>query len=1066
MMAGDHGTSAFSASSSPAQERGLTIHQRFDHWVKLQPSKLAICASRWEPTYSELKQRADGLAASIRSHRGGVGDRVCLLMAHDAPLVATMLAVLKAGRIVVVLNRSDPPARLEQVLDDAEPSLIITDSPNREVAERIAGLNQDVLIFEDWNSGTSMESAEIEVSPDAVAFLVYTSGSTGRPKGVMRTHNDVIHQVVRLTFGLGFSANDRVALLASPSGGQGMMTTWSALLNGAALCPFPVVEIGVTGLADWMLRNKITVYSSSASLFRHFMKTLDSGMQFPDMRLVRLASESATSSDFARFREHFSATCILAPTLSSSETGNICLLHLTREDTVSEGRLPVGLPAHGVEVMLLNESGNEVAPGEAGEITVKSRHSALGYWRNEELTAQRFLRDESTDGATIFRSGDIGRRDTNGHIMVVGRSDERVKVRGYRIELTEIEDTLQALDDVDRAVVMGYTSRNETMRLIAFIELSEGGTCTADSLREWLRALLPRHMIPTFFEFVDRMPLTPHGKIDREKLRDRAALISPSPCVTDLRTATEVALAGIWCEVLEHDRVGGESDFFDLGGDSLLGAVIAAKVHAAFQVELSLQAFFDHPKLAGLARAIDELTENRGEPDLPPLIPVSRDQPLPLSLLQERIWRYSATPESSAGYVKASSLTVSGPLDVEAFRWSLEQVIARHEALRTSFEERNGGPVQVIHPRGKVDLPFIDFSRETDPESASVNWLREKSREPIDLTTPPLLRFWLIRIGKDQHRFLRVHHNIISDGLSWVIFFRDLGLFYEARRSDRNPPELKNPALHYADFATWQRRCLQPGTRLYQEHLDWWEQRMQPPLPPLELPFIRPAPEPDASVADGLVSWGLEAGIAHALETLARENGTTFYMIRLAAFAALLLNESGHDEIIIGTHVTNRNRVELQDMFGFFLNMVPLRLRYSKNKTFKEWLHYLKMAVAETQSYSAIPYDELCDKLRRREIVPPVIQVIFGLSGHMPAMYFGGLEIEAGDRTSETMPWGFSLSFDLQHEESFCRATFDARIYDPEGVREFIARLLQVLDVASRQPDCSLSLLLAKAEPA
>ena len=1061
-MAGDHGISASLATAPAAPEPGLTIHSRFDEWMSLQPSKLAIIASRWEPTYSELKERADGLADSIRSHRGSVGDRVCLLMAHDAPLVATMLAVLKAGRIVVVLNRSDPPARLEQVLADAEPSLIITDFPNRELAERIAGVNQEVLLFENENSGISMEGAEIEVSPDSVAFLVYTSGSTGRPKGVMRTHSDVIHQVERLTIGLGFSANDRVALLASPSGGQGMMTTWSALLNGAALCPFPVVEIGVTGLADWMLRNRITYYSSSASLFRHFMRTLDSKVQFPEVRLVRLGSESATSSDFACFREHFSATCILAPTLSSSETGNICQLHLTCKDTVSEGPLPVGLPAHGVEVMLLDESGNEVAPGEAGEITIKSRHLSLGYWRNEELTAQRFLRDESSDGATIFRSGDIGRRDTNGHIMFVGRTDERIKVRGYRIELTEIEDTLQAQDDVDRAVVMGYTSQNETVRLVAFVELRECGRCTAESLRDSLRALLPSHMIPTFFEFVDRMPLTPHGKIDREKLRSRAARISPSPCVTDLGTATEEALAGIWCEVLEHDGIGGASDFFDLGGDSLQGSVIAAKVHAAFQVELSLQAFIDHPKLNGLARAIDALVEKLGEPEMPPLMPVVRDKPLPLSLLQERIWRYSATPESSAGYVKASSLNVTGPLNVEVFRWSLEQVIGRHEILRTTFEELNGEPAQVIHPPGRIDLPLIDFSRDTDPESAAMKWLREKSSEPIDLRKAPLLRFWLIRIGVDQHQFLRVHHNIISDGLSWVIFFRDLAFFYEARLANECPPELENPALQYADFATWQRLCLQPGNRLYQEQLDWWEKRLQPPLLPLELPFQRPTPKPNAPIADGVVSWGLEAGITDAQESLARESGTTFYMIRLAAFAALLLSESGHDEIIIGTHVTNRNRLELQDMFGFFLNMVPLRLRYSRDQTFKEWLHCVKVTVADAQSHSAIPYDELCDELRRRDIVPPDIQIIFGLSGHMPAMHFGGLEIEAGDRTSERMPWGFSLSFDLQHEEPFCRATFDARIYDPAGVRDFIARLLEVLDVASHEPDRCLSLLLAR----
>ncbi len=648
----------------------------------------------------------------------------------------------------------------------------------------------------------------------------------------------------------------------------------------------------------------------------------------------------------------------------------------------------------------------------------------------------------------------------------MGRGDHRVKLRGYRIELSEVEDSLRAQPAVDRAVVLVSDKQAEEPRLVAYLTIRTGHASSAEALRHSLREVLPGHMIPAQFVVLDHLPLTPHGKIDRARLQELSAPVVNRAETEQPTTGTEALLAGIWREVFRADHIGLDSDFFELGGDSLVAVVVAAKVHAALEVEVSLRAFADYSKLAALARLIDDLAETNGAAELPPLIPVPREQPLPLSLLQERIWRYSGTPESSAGYVKAASLRVSGPLDVDAFRWSLERVVGRHEILRTIFVEKNGSPVQMIRPPGNVDVPLVDVSDEDDPDAAASAWLRKKALEPIDLKTGPLLRFWLVRTGLNQHQLLRVHHNIISDGLSWAVFFRDLGLFYEARRRGGAPPVLEKPALQYADFASWQRLCLQPGSQLYQEQLAWWERIMQRPLPSMNLPFMRPVPRPDACAEDGVISWGLPPDVAGALERLARESGTTFFTIRLAAFAALLAAESGQQEIMIGTHATNRNRVELQEMFGFFLNMVPLRLRYSQEQSFREWLHCVKRTVVDTQSRSAIPYEDLCEELRRRNIGPPNIQVIFGLSGHLPVAHFGGLEIAAHERANEKMPWGFSVSFDRQEEASFCRATFDARIYEPAGVSEFIERLLRLLDAASRAPGRAMALLLQDSQTA
>src|SRR5262245_29065862 len=341
-------------------------------------SHIALGSDAWQPTYQELNRLANRLAHALLARVGTVGDRVAVLMRHDAPLIAAVLAILKAGRTVVVLNSTDPPARHQQVLEDEEQTLLLVDRVNLLFAWQSAPQSCALVCLEDHASEGSVADPDVPISPDDIAFIIYTSGSTGRPKGVMQTHRNILHNVLRLSRGLGLCADDRILLHASLSGGLGLSTTWCALLNGARLCPFPIMEKGCVGLADWMARHGITVFPSSASVFRHFLQTLDATHHFPAVRVIRLGSEPATAADFAGFHRHFPDQCSLFHTLSSSETGNISIFRLTRADCVTEGRLPVGRPSEGIEIALVNEQGREVVPGEIGEILVQSRYLSPG----------------------------------------------------------------------------------------------------------------------------------------------------------------------------------------------------------------------------------------------------------------------------------------------------------------------------------------------------------------------------------------------------------------------------------------------------------------------------------------------------------------------------------------------------------------------------------------------------------------------------------------------------------------------------------------------------------------
>ena len=602
-----NGTSTVERTGASAGETvagaETSIPARFREMARRHPMRTALGGGAWRPTYAELDSATDRLAQAMISRAGKPGDRVALLMRHDAPLIAAALAVLKAGRIVVVLNPSDPPARLKQIWEDAGPDLIVADTPNENLARQLVRKNQEIIGFEKEISGPAL-AAETAIAPADIAWLIYTSGSTGRPKGVIQTHRNIAHNVLRLSRGMELTADDRIVLLGSPSGGQGVATTWCALLNGAALFPYPIAERGAAGLKPWMIENRITIFVSSASVFRNFAQTLGAADSFPDIRLVRFGSDAATAGDFAAFKRHFSGRCVLFNSLSSSETGNITQHRFAQNGQWSEGRLPVGWPAAGMEILLVNGDGEEIYDGETGEIIVKSRYLSPGYWRNEPLTAERYSGSGNPNGVRAFRGGDLGRRLADGSLMLLGRKDVQVKVHGYRVELSEIEDALAHQPEVAGAVVCPRETLNHDTQLVAYVVLHPGKNCPAETLRRTLRSTLPGYMVPGSFVFLDKFPLTPHGKIDRPALppppENRPALTR----ATRPRDVVEAQLARVWQSVLGIPAIGRHDDFFDLGGTSIQAAEALARIEEQFGAALSPSALVEHSTIEQLAGVV------------------------------------------------------------------------------------------------------------------------------------------------------------------------------------------------------------------------------------------------------------------------------------------------------------------------------------------------------------------------------------------------------------------------------------------------------------------------------
>jgi amino acid adenylation domain-containing protein len=1024
-----------------------TIPEVFADQARRRPDHPAVAGDGSTVTYRELDAAANRHARAVLDRCGPGPGRTALLLTDDAAAIAATLGVLRAGKTAVVLNPEDPPSRLGHILRDAAPELFLADSGQGELAAAAAaaGASPAAPMTVDASiAGPAVAAPDVMVDPGDLAYLFYTSGSTGLPKGVMQTHRSLLHSIARLSDAAGVESGDRLPLFISTSGWGGAATTWQCLLNGATVCPFPLAARGMTGLARWIVDQEITRLGTFPSILRHIAATFD-GSRRPAVRLVTTGGESVLPADLEACQRAFGPECEFVTMLGSTEAGPLTMHRVAADPGPDSGPLPAGRALDWVDILLLDEDGAPVAPGEIGEIVVRNDHMTPGYWNDEALNAARFP-DPHT-----FRTGDLGRFSPDGVLTVLGRTDMQVKVRGNRILLTDVEGALAAVPGVTAAAVCATPGPRGHDMLMAFLTTRPGAGVTAEDVRRALRPMLPEREIPTGYVFLDALPVTPQGKVDRAELARTAPAPAPdADAPAGEATDTETVLAGIWAAAFEVERVAVASDFFQLGGDSLTAAVIASEVYETFGVELELRDLVQHRTVAGLAEAIDG---RRASPvaGRPPLVRISRDGPLALSFAQERTWRTSQTPEQSAGYTDATGVRMRGPLDVAVLRQALERFVERHEVLRTTFPERDGRPVQLVHPPGDLDLPLVDVSDAPDPEQRTSLMLDEMAAVPFDVRRGPLLRLRLVRTAPDDHTLLWVDHHIVSDAASWRVFFQELRALYEA--GERGAPDpLEAPALQYADFAAWERECLRPSSPYRRAELAWWRETLRDAPPSPRPPFARAAPDPAADPAEGVARWGLDPEVSDGLARLAREETATFYMVRLAAFAAQLAVETASDDLVLGTYASGRPLRATRTMFGFFSNLVTLRLRLTPELTFREAVRRVRDCVAEISAHDAFPYELLCEDLRREGIEPPAIQLIYNPS-HDRLPRISGLELSRVRLRYTTMPWGFTFSPNRYLEASRCAVAFDARIHDPAEVREFIERYRRFAAQVAQDPE-------------
>jgi len=600
-----------------------SIPSRFAQQVGRHSQRLAVKARDIAWTYHQLDAFANRIAHAIRRRRADKQEMAALLLDQGAPLVGAILGVLKAGKTYLSLDATHPSARLAWMLDDSEAALILTDSTNRVLAESLASTQRRVLDVDELAEGPP-DHPLLSIPPDALAYIFYTSGSTGKPKGVVDTHRNVLHNVMRYTNHLRIAPSDRLTLLQSASFSGAVSSLFGALLNGASSFPFDLRRESPARLAAWLREERITIYHSVPMIFRSF---LSDGLTFPSVRVIRLEGDASSKTDVELFRKHFVPPCVLANGLGATETGLSCQYQIRHDTELTGGTVPIGYPTTDMEVLLLDESGRTVGDDTVGEIAVRSEYLSPGYWKRPDLTAQAFAAGDN--GKRIYRTGDMGRRRSDGCIEYLGRKDFQLKVRGHRVEPAEIESSLLSLDNVKEAAVATRPDSRGEPRLVAYVVAARKPAPSVPALRRALAKVLPGHMVPSAFVFLDALPLNDNRKVDRRALpspeKSRAARSTP---IVSARDDVERQLVAIWEDELGLAPLGVADDFFEWGGDSLAATRLMAGIEKAFGLSLAPATLCEAATIEQLACLIRTRKSSAGRSTLVPIQRLGAKPPL------------------------------------------------------------------------------------------------------------------------------------------------------------------------------------------------------------------------------------------------------------------------------------------------------------------------------------------------------------------------------------------------------------------------------------------------------
>lgn len=1023
-----------------------TLTGLFEQQVKAGAARVALIEEDASYTFGQLNTQADRLAAYLQQHCNvKPGDIVGVAASRTVHMVSTMLGIMKAGAAYLPVDPAYPPARINHMLSNAAASVMVSDvalphgiGPAVKVCHPPGDVNDDPVPYSPVISDSRQP-----------AYVIYTSGSTGQPKGVMVAHRAVGNRLYWMWNALRFNQEDIILQKTSATFDVSVWEIFLPLCFGARMVLSKREEAyDPEALVRLIDRNKITALHFVPNMYAVFLKMTGSGNpMLASLRMVCCSGDILTAQHVTNHYNSFGIPLynLFGPTEAAIDV--TCF-----ETATGQTQVPIGKPINNTRILILDKDLQLVPIGVKGEIFISGEALAIGYVNNQTLTDEKFV--QVFNGHTwvrAYRTGDIGWWRQDGCVMFDGRADHQVKVRGYRIELAEIEQALRTCPGVTDAVVMTIPDTDGVHTLVACYTAAD--ILTTESLYTFLAALLPEYMIPSRFQQVETFPLNTSGKIDRQALADIGwSNLTPLHTFVAPRNEPELALSAIWQQVMGQEQISVDANFFDLGGHSLKAARIIGRIKTQLCPHVSLHDLFQHPTIALLAKRMTtewpELTY--GNMAAPAGVEIPRPASLgtvpvapaaawyPVSHAQKRLWILQQLDLQQAAYNMTGRYLIKGDLSISVLHDCFLKMIQRHEILRTTFKATENYPIQIVKDWTEMAgwWSFADHIGLRDSEAVTIETAEAATTAVFDLENGPLIRVAVWRVGEQRHIMQLSMHHIISDGWSMDIMVEEISRFYKAALAGVTA---KMPALRiqYKDYAIWQAALLEQGVLNSQR--EYWHQRLSGEVPVLKLPADRPRSGVKTFRGD-MLTFVMDAALAGSLNTYARSRNATLFMLLVSAVKVLLHRYTEQNDIIIGTPIAGRLNADLENQLGFYVNTLVLRTHIDEGATFNEILQLVKQTALEAYAHQAYPFDLLVEELSIKRDVSrnPLFDVMVNMQGRKistvkeESIY--EVEISSMERAHYTSMFDIWIGFEEVQDEILLSIEYNTDLFEQDRI--------------------------------
>jgi amino acid adenylation domain-containing protein len=1039
------------------------IHQLIAEQADHFPDGPAIIYGDIHITYSELNKKSNRLARYLQSRGIGPETRVGLCLHRSPELFISLLAILKAGGAYVPIDANLPADRKKYMIEDSGVGLIISQSLLASQFTNYSGeiyyVDRDRALedaFDDSN-------CDCRVTPENMMYMIYTSGTTGKPKGVIIEHHSLLNHALAMADEFKVVEGTRILSFISMSFDAAGEEIYPILIRGGTLVLSPAdLEYSGQKILEFCRQNRVEILHLPSAVWHRIVADIETeGLRVPATLQILLVGGESSSPDQLRTWTHaLDASCqfinAYGPTEATISTTYFSI-PCSFDIVGSLIGLPIGKPIPNADVYILDKERKIVPLGIPGELYIGGEGLARGYHNLLDLTHEKFIQ---WNGQTLYQSGDRVAWMPDGNIYFLGRTDEQIKWRGYRIEPTEIQTVLRQIPEITEAIVILREDHPGDKRLAAYYVTNTDKELPVSEVRAYVADHLPEYMVPSFFIQLAEFPYTPTGKINRKALLIPSTSRAESGRYVPPRDATEEILVGLYCDVLNLDHVGVYDNFFTSGGHSLLATQLVSRIRSTFNVEFPIRLLFENPTVAEIAGQIRVMQDIHGLATIPAIIPIQRNGVIPVSFSQQRLWFLDQLEPGNLFYNIPMAVRLIGYLDINLLRKSLNEIIRRHEVLRTRFGDENGVPFQIIDPPFDLELKMVDISKvaEEQRHKQAELLLREDAQRPFSLVNGPLIRASLVQVNEDEYIALLVIHHIAADGLSMMILIQELASFY-SQFTNGTSAELKTLPVQYADYAIWQRNWL--TGEILDEQLNYWKSQLIGSPPLLELPTDRPRPAVKTFTGASL-TFQLPDSLSVKIRELCKETGVTPYMFLLAAFQTLLFRYSNEEDISIGTAVANRSRPEIEQLIGFFVNTLVMRTDLSGNPGFTELLSRVREVTLGAYAHQDLPFEMLVDALQpnRNLSYTPIFQIGFDVQTiHAGGIELPGLKVEPLQFDSKRAAYDLLLSMTLVADAISGTLEYNSDLFNQDTIQSMIGNFRILLMGIVEEPDTPVSFL-------